>query len=232
VAPPVACRIEMTLPAAEVLSIVRVVMSDFAGFPGEAAGFFRQLARHNNRDWFEAHKHVYERACREPMKALVGELDPLATVRVSRINRDMRFARDGKPYKTYLAAGVRRNYISLTAEGLWVGTGLYRPEPAVLQRLRAAIADDASGASLTRIVAALKRKGYDVDTHDTVASAPRGYPADHPRIGLLRMKDIFAGRLIPPGPVLSTRKVVGAVRRVMADVEPLGEWLRRHVTRP
>jgi uncharacterized protein (TIGR02453 family) len=201
----------------------------FTGFPRGATGFFRDLARNNNREWFQAHKDVYERACRDPLKALVAELDPIATTRISRINRDMRFARDGAPYRTHLAAGVGRNYLNLSAEGLWIGTGMYRPEPPTLQKLRSAIDADTSGRELVRIVGVLRRKGYNVDTHESVNSTPRGFAADHPRIDLLRMKDIFAGKMIKPGPVLASRKAVAAVRKVMDDVHPLSEWLRRHV---
>jgi uncharacterized protein (TIGR02453 family) len=201
----------------------------FTGFPRAATEFFRDLARNNNREWFQAHKDVYEQACRDPLKALVGELDPMGTPRISRINRDMRFSRDAAPYKTHIAAGVRGIYINLSAQGLWVGTGMYRPEPAVLQRLRAAIDAHASGRELAAIVSALRRKRYDVGTHDSVNSAPRGYAADHPRIDLLRMKDIFAGRTIEPGPVLESRKSVAAVKKVVADVEPLGAWLAKYV---
>jgi len=42
----------------------------FTGFPPESLEFFRELAAHNNRDWFLAHKDVYQRACRGPMEAL------------------------------------------------------------------------------------------------------------------------------------------------------------------
>jgi uncharacterized protein (TIGR02453 family) len=201
----------------------------FTGFPREATEFFRQLSRNNNREWFQAHKDVYERACREPVKALIAELDPMGSAYISRINRDMRFSRDGAPYKTHIAAGVRRSYINLSSEGLWIGTGMYRPEPAVLQKVRQAIDADKPGRELARIVTALRKQGYDVGTHETVNSAPRGFAADHPRIDLLRMKDIFAGKLITPGPVLASRKAVAAVKKVMADVHPLGEWLARHV---
>jgi uncharacterized protein (TIGR02453 family) len=105
----------------------------FGGFPREAFEFFEQLARHNNRDWFHARQQVYEQACREPMKQLIAELgaNPVGT-KISRINRDMRFSRDKAPYRTYVAAGVRGNYISLSAAGLYVGTGIYKPEPAVM----------------------------------------------------------------------------------------------------
>jgi uncharacterized protein (TIGR02453 family) len=201
----------------------------FTGFPREAAEFFRELARNNNRDWFQAHKDVYEQACREPLKALAAELDPVGTPHISRINRDMRFSRDGAPYRTHIATGVLGTYVNLSAEGLYVGTGMYRPEPAVLQKFRAAIDADKSGRELARIVSAIRKKGYTVGTHDTVNSAPRGFKADHPRIELLRMKDIHAGKMLEPGPVLASRKAVSAVKKVMADVRPLADWIGRYV---
>ena len=55
--------------------------------------------------------------------------------------------------------------------------------------------------------------------------------ADHPRIDLLRMKDIHAGRTIEPGAVLASRKAVAAVKKVMADVQPLGDWLAKYRAR-
>jgi uncharacterized protein (TIGR02453 family) len=203
----------------------------FTGFPPEAITFFKQLARHNNREWFQAHKDVYEQSCREPMKALVADLGPgLGATKITRINRDIRFSNDRSPYRTYIAAGVRGNYISLSAAGLYVGTGVYKPEPAVLQRFRAAIDSDASGRTLQTIVTSLRRKGYDVNTHDSVTSVPRGYSADHPRIDLLRMKDIFAGKTFAPEPWLSTPKALDRIRRVMSEIKPLGDWLRQHVS--
>ena len=201
----------------------------FTGFPRAATEFFRELVRNNNRDWFQAHKDVYEQACRDPLKALVTELDPLGTPHISRINRDMRFSRDGKPYKTHIAAGVLGTYINLSAEGLYIGTGMYRPEPAVLQKFRSAIDADKSGRELAKIVSAIRQKGYTVGTHESVNSAPRGFAADHPRIEFLRMKDIHAGKTIPPGPVLASRKAVAAVKKVVTDIRPLADWIGRHV---
>ena len=123
---------------------------------------------------------------------------PLGADRLTRINRDMRFARDKSPYHTRISTVVRGCYLSLSADGLYVGTGLYMPEPPTLRRLREAIAADASGRKLVSLVAALRRKGYDVGTHESVASAPRGFSADHPRLDLLRMKDIHAGKMFKP----------------------------------
>ncbi len=201
----------------------------FSGFPRDVFDFFEDLASHNNRDWFLAHKDVYERACREPMRALVSALDPLGAARISRINRDMRFARGREPYKTHISAGVDGYYISISAHGLYVGTGMYKPEPAMLRRVRAAIDRDPPGRSLDTIVKSLRRTGYEVGTHESLRSTPKGYAADHPRIDLLRMKDIFGGKLMRPEPWLSTSKALDRIRNTMTGVRPLRDWLRSHV---
>jgi uncharacterized protein (TIGR02453 family) len=203
----------------------------FAGFPREAFTFFEGLASHNNREWFQANKDVYERACRAPMQSLLAELAPTyGSGKLTRINRDMRFARGQAPYKTFIASGVGgRYYLSLSKDGLYIGTGIYMPDGPTLRRLRDAIADDASGRKLASIVAGLRRKRYSVGTHETTAKAPRGYADTHPRIELLRMKDLHAGTQLPPSS-LSTRKALGRVAGVMTDVKPLSDWLKRHVS--
>jgi uncharacterized protein (TIGR02453 family) len=202
----------------------------FTGFPRESIEFFKQLAANNNRAWFLAHKDVYERTCRAPMQALVAEFEPrFGKAKVSRINRDVRFSRHRAPYKTYIAAGLGGYYISLSAEGLYVGAGFRRPDPVLLQRFRAAIDDDTRGRQIEAIVRSLRGKGYEVASHESLSSAPRGYSPDHPRIELLRKKDIFAGRLFAPGPWLATARALERVDRVMTDTGALVTWLQRHV---
>ena len=201
----------------------------FEGFPKQATTFFAGLAKNNNRDWFQAHKETYEQAVREPMKALVGALEPhLGRASISRINRDNRFFKNRPPYKTHIAAGVGRYYLSISAMGLYIGSGLYRPDSATLERLRAAIDRDDAGRELAKIVSALRRKSYQVDTHERLASVPRGYAKDHPRAELLQMKDIHAGRLIAPGPELSRRQALDSITRTMNELKPFIGWLTSH----
>jgi uncharacterized protein (TIGR02453 family) len=200
----------------------------FTGFPREAFSFWKGLEKHNNREWFLANRERYEQAVRRPMQLLVDELAPLyGASRLTRINKDMRFAR-AHPYKTYIATAIGGCYVSLSAQGLWVGSGIYKPDTATLRQLREAIADDRSGRELTRIVASLRRKGFETDTHGRLAKPPRGYEATHPRAGLLSMKDIYVGRLFGPSDV-STGKVLDGVVKAMASLEPFRAWLRAHV---
>jgi uncharacterized protein (TIGR02453 family) len=201
---------------------------EFTGFTREAFSFWKGLERNNNRDWFRAHKDQYEQAVRRPMQLLIDELAPLdGPGRLSRINKDMRFAKE-KPYKNYLATGLGGSYISLSKEGLWVGTGVYKPEPAALRQLREAIANDTSGRELTKIIASLRRKGFDVDTHARLDKPPRGYDETHPRVELLCMKDIYVGRLFGADDV-SSANVLNGVVKAMAELEPFRVWLRKYV---
>lgn len=202
----------------------------FAGIPREAFTFFKGLASHNNRDWFHANKETYEQSIRRPMQSLLAELAPTyGSGKLTRINRDMRFARGQAPYKTFIASVIGgKYYLSLSTDGLYIGTGIYMPDGATLQQLRVAIAADASGRKIASMLVALKRKKYYVGSHETTAKAPRGYTDDHPRIDLLRMKDIHAGKQLAPSAV-STRKALDRVVGVMNEIEPLSDWLRRYV---
>ena len=203
----------------------------FAGFSREAFTFFRNLAKNNNKDWFHANKGAYEVSCRDALKALTVVLDPpFGADRLTRINRDMRFARDkSAPYRTQISTVVRGNYLSLSADGLYVGTGIYMPDAPTLRRLREAIAADDSGRKLASMVAPLRRKGYTVATHESVDGVPRGFSADHPRLELLRMKDIHAGKMFAASSEITTPKAVQQIRRACEDIAPLRDWILRYV---
>ena len=83
----------------------------FTGFGPEALGFLRDLAREQDRAWFLANKDRYEATIRAPMASLVAALSNVLAARriplrgdpqraMFRIQRDVRFSRDKRPYKT------------------------------------------------------------------------------------------------------------------------------------
>jgi uncharacterized protein (TIGR02453 family) len=153
----------------------------FEGFGPGAFAFFKALARNNNREWFQPRKEAFERECLAPFKALTVALDPPhGASRITRIYRDVRLSKDKSPYQLHVSGIVGDTFLQISAEGLYVGTGLYMPDAAVLRAMREAIATEASGAELARLVKALRAKGYTVQSHESLASVPRGCSADHP----------------------------------------------------
>ena len=208
----------------------------FAGWPKPALQFFHGLRRDNSKAFFEAHRKVYDEQVRQPMEALLAELEqdlgPDIEVKIFRLNRDLRFSPDKRPYKEHLGAYVSSPraggvYLQVSNDGLYVAIGSHELAPDQLTRYRDAVAGK-DGEKLARIVAALLKDGYQV-TEPSFKRVPAGYPADHPRGDLLRCKGLMASRNWKPGPWLHTVEAKDRVREAIKDSKPLTGWLDRQV---
>lgn len=204
----------------------------FDGFPIAALDFYDDLEQDNSRVFWEEHKEIYARAVREPMEALVDELeDEFGPARVFRPHRDVRFAADKSPYKTHQGAFVRLSeangwYVELSAAGVKVGAGFYAAEPATLRLLRRVI-DGPDGATLQRIVDGLVGQGWELGGQK-LKTAPRGYGVDHPRIELLRHKTMTFGKDYGFGPIVHSPKLVDRVRADWDEARGFVEWVASH----
>jgi uncharacterized protein (TIGR02453 family) len=202
----------------------------FEGWPVEAVEFYEGLEADNTKTYWQEHKSVYERCVVAPMQELLSDLaDDFGEGRVFRPYRDVRFSKDKSPYKLNCAAHLPGGYISLSAEGLFVGSGLYMPDPDQVRRLRTAIDDRDPGSKLESIVVALRQSGYEVGAHEVLKTAPRGYSKDHPRIELLKYKGIVMSKAWPVGAWLGTRRAKGRVVACLEASRPLNAWLERYV---
>jgi uncharacterized protein (TIGR02453 family) len=206
----------------------------FSGFPAEAVAFYEGLAADNSRTYWQEHKRVYEQSVRAPMDELLAELAPFGPFHVFRPNRDVRFAKDKSPYKENIAAfgegdGGTGYYVHFSTAGMLAGSGYYNMLSDQLERFRGAVDDDVLGPQIDEIVRGLERKGLRAGAMDTLKTAPRGYPKDHPRIELLRRKGLMVSREWPMAAWMRTKAVVGRVRDVWTAAAPMNEWLDAHV---
>jgi len=212
-----------------------VDVSGFNGWPPEALEFYVGLEADNSKSYWHAHRDTYERAVREPFLRLGDEVaKEFGPLHVFRPYRDVRFSRDKSPYKTAAAAvtegpGGCGFYVQLSAEGLLVASGYYVLAADQLERWRAAVADPKRGPRIASEVDRLRASGYDIAAHESLKSAPRGYPKDHPRIELLRNKGLTVGRSFTPARWLHTRAAYDRIVRVWRDAAPVNRWLDRHV---
>src|SRR5437763_16236913 len=158
----------------------------FRGGPAEAIEFYEGLEADNSKTYWHENKPTYEKVVRGPMEELLAELaGEFGAGKIFRPNRDVRFSRDKSPYKTAMGATLAASgYVHLSAEGLGAGSGMYHMEQPQLDRFRRAVADDRTGKELEKLVAAVGKKGIDVSAHESLKTAPKGYPKDHPRIDL------------------------------------------------
>jgi uncharacterized protein (TIGR02453 family) len=203
----------------------------FTGIPTAALDFYEDLEADNTKSFWTAHKNLYDEQVKAPIEALCEALAPeFGTPKFFRPYRDVRFSKDKTPYKLSCAAHLPGGYVSFSADGLFVGSGLYMPDPPQLARFRAAVADDRSGPELESIVATLRKHAYDVGAHDTLKTAPKGYPQDHPRIELLRSKGLVMSKSWPVGAWLGTKKAKDRVVTCLNAARPLNVWIERCVS--
>jgi len=202
----------------------------FSGWPEEALDFYDGLAADNSKTYWTTHKQIYEAAVLRPMTELVEELAPeFGEAKIFRPYRDIRFSRDKTPYKTHIGALVGRGYVQFSAQGLAAGNGMYGMAPDQLDRYRQAVASDRAGGELEDAIAAIEKEGIGVSGRDVLKSAPRGYPADHPRIGLLRYKGIVAWKEWPVETWLETAAARDRVAGFLRATRPLTTWLAGNV---
>jgi uncharacterized protein (TIGR02453 family) len=202
----------------------------FEGWPAEALEFYEGLAADNSKSYWLAHKQVYDGCVLAPMRELVAEIEAEpGESKIFRPYRDVRFSRDKSPYKTEIAAAFRHGYVRLSAEGLGAGGGMHEMAADQLDRYRSAVAADIPGEELAKIVATLGEQDISVQGHELLKKVPRGYPADHPRAELLRQKGLYAWKQWPVEPWLGTATTRTKLVGFFTAVEPLSDWLSRHV---
>ena len=203
----------------------------FAGWPDTALEFYEGLEADNSKAYWTAHKARYEEAVRGPMADLLADLErEFGEGKVFRPNRDIRFSVDKSPYKTHIGAILSGGgYLQLSADGLAVASGIYGMAPDQLERYRRAVAEDLPGERLVCVIAEVEGDGIPVRGVQSLKTAPRGFPKDHPRIDLLRHKGLIAWKEWPPAAWLGTAEAKQRVAGVLRAARGLQDWLEAHV---
>jgi uncharacterized protein (TIGR02453 family) len=172
----------------------------FAGFPAAGLDFLRELAARQDRAWVAAHKADYEVHVRGPLGALVAALSARCAAAglplrgdskrsLFRLQRDVRFSPDKRPFQTHASAVLTRTgakrapgvlYVHLGPEGSFAAAGFYRPEPPQLARMRDALV--ARPAAWGRAGRALADAGLALDHDGALVRLPRGFEGAPPRL--------------------------------------------------
>ena len=224
-------------------------MSKFTGFGPEALGFFKALAFHQNRDWFQENKATYETQIREPTLALVEDLtERFAAAKIPlmgskktlfRINRDIRFAKDKRPYQTHAGATLTRTgdkmsdgvlYFHIAPPGMteWDGSpegsfaaiGFHIPEPGPLNAIRTAIKK--KPAACPTMEAELKKAKLKLGLGSQLTRVPRGCEdmKGSPVEGAIRLKSYMVE--VPIDDALVTKpKLADFLFKVATQAKPL-----------
>jgi uncharacterized protein (TIGR02453 family) len=224
----------------------------FPGFPKETFAFLEGIAAHNEKAWFEDHRDLYEAGYVAPARAFVEEMGPRLkklspTVQyeakingsLQRVNRDIRFSKDKRPYKEHLNLwfwhGDRKGWaqpgfwFSLGAKEVHLGTGMHMFEKEQMEAFRNSIVHPRSGKGLVTAVAAVEKAGpYEIGGK-TRKIPPRGFETDPDRADYLLYEGLYTSIRLP---------AKAAAKADFADVAfdhfkktwPIGKWLLEEVS--
>lgn len=226
-------------------------VAGFAGFRPAAVRFLRELKRHNERPWFESHRAVYESEVRQPLAALVDEVDvALAGVApeivgdprrsIFRIYRDVRFSKDKSPYKTHGACwfyhmdagrgvgseaqGGAGFYFHFAPGECLLAAGIWMPLRPALARIREAIIEDQTRFEAVVDARAFRRRFGTLDEESMLKRLPRGFADTHPAARWLRYQSFTVGRSLSERQALSPR-LASVLARDFATLTPFVRWL-------
>jgi len=190
-------------------------MTTFNGLPKDFFVFFKELAKNNERAWFEENKQRYKDVVVGPLSDFMSAMAP-RVAKISkhivvdprpnggsmfRIYRDVRFAKDKRPYKEHAGCQFRHAlgkdahvpgfYMHFAPDEVFFGGGVWMPEPDALNKVRRAIADQPKAWKKV-VEDKTFAKSFKGVEGDALSRPPKGFDAGHPFIDDIKRKSFFA----------------------------------------
>ncbi len=215
---------------------------EFTGFSEAGFRLLKKLKKNNDRDWFREHKEEYQELVEQPMAGLVLAVARECRTRqvplyakeknpVMRVYRDVRFSKDKTPYKTHVAAELRRSfsqsqmmlYLHFSPEESFAAAGVWQPERPLLHAWREEMVR--MPERFTEMVAELEGKKLAVSREHSLVTMPRGFQghADEPVGPWLKLTSFVTSRPFPQEECLQA-DLVEKVGEFAAAVRPLLEF--------
>lgn len=209
--------------------------------------FFKDLANHNEREWFQENKSIYDQISLniqelirnwahelEDLEPLLKDTDPKKSI--FRIYRDVRFSKNKIPYKTHIGMSISKGGKSNKWAGWYLhiepnnksflAAGKWSPETNELKAIRQEI-----DYNMEDFFSIIEEKKFlqtfgTLDKNDTLKKAPKDYEADHQAIEFLKLKSFTVSKGYTDEEVLSENFIKLLVQD-SKTVFPLIQFLNR-----
>lgn len=213
--------------------------------------FLKDLARNNNREWFEKNKSRYLESKVHFEEFVANLLHDMITVDESlsgldpkkltfRIYRDVRFSKDKRPYKTNMGASLSSSgkkgmgkpgyYLHIEPSNKsFIAAGLYMPMPEELSKVRQEI--DYNGDRLKKILNDKKLKTLfgDFWKADALKNIPKGYDKEHPYGEWLKLKSFIITHDLKDADLTDKNFLKNSIK-IMKVSKPLNDFLTESIS--
>ena len=212
--------------------------------------FLKDLAKKNDRSWFENHRSNYEDAKQDFENFIQSVIDRhskkdedlkdlVAKKCTFRINRDIRFSKDKSPYKTNFGASMNRGgkksifagyYFHCEPGKSFVGGGLWMPMPPEMKKIRQEI--DYCYDEFKELVSAKKFKSVYKELYAgediKLTKVPQGFEKDNPAAEYLKLKSWLAMKELSDEEI-TTRDLLKKTSEAFEALQPVIKFLNRAI---
>ena len=230
------------------------IEASFKGFSKDTLQFYKDLAKNNNRPWFEKNRTIFDKQVMVEASTFIVEMGrrlesiapniiavPKTDQSIFRIYRDTRFSKDKRPYKTHMAIFLWEGpykklensgfYFHLEPDKLFLGVGLYLFPNHLLKNYRDAVVHKQYGKSLAQAIEQVKKKKEYVLGWKQYKKVPRGYDPDHENAELLIYGGLgFSFESKIPQEIFSAAALDYCYKK-FKDMSPIHVWLREMLYR-
>lgn len=216
-------------------------------FPFNTLDFLTKLKENNNRKWFHNHKAEYDKNFLIPAQIAVIRLGdylqkyvpdinaiPEINKSIFRLQRDVRFSKDKKPYKTnlgiYLWEGDWRRlessgfYFHIEPGLFLLAVGFYMFPSNILKKFREILLYQTKESELYRIIKTLKRKGYTIE-ESKYKKLPKGFTPEHHFAELSKFSGLYAMFETKDFNQFYKLDIIKFASEVFKDMVPLHKWI-------
>jgi uncharacterized protein (TIGR02453 family) len=211
--------------------------------------FLKQLAKNNNKEWFDVNRKKYEAAKADYVQSVQKIIEEfsktdatLASVDAKkcmfRINRDIRFSKDKSPYKINMGASINAGgkisfnagyYLHIQPGESFVGGGVYQPMPDVLKKVRQEVDynfDEFSKIINSKKFKAIYKNGLSKGGEMSLSRPPKGYDENNPAIEYLKLKSFIAMTPLTDEQI-TDKKFVATVVKAFDALHPMIVFLNK-----
>jgi uncharacterized protein (TIGR02453 family) len=211
--------------------------------------FLKQLAKNNNKEWFDINRKKYEAAKADYVQSVQKIIDEfsktdatLSSVEAKkcmfRINRDIRFSKDKSPYKINMGASINAGgkisfnagyYLHIQPGESFVGGGVYQPMPDVLKKVRQEVDynfDEFSKIINSKKFKAIYKNGLSKGGEMSLSRPPKGYDENNPAIEYLKLKSFIAMTPLTDEQI-TDKKFVSTVVKAFEALHPMILFLNK-----
>lgn len=186
-------------------------------FTAASFKFLSELEKNNTREWFNDNRETYDTTLAAPFEACLEALSKkLASAKVSlkggpktmfRMNRDVRFSKDKRPYKTAVSGMLTPDgskneagpvlYLQCGAKGGFMAAGYHQLGAKDLGPIRDKIV--AQPKAFEKIIKDLAKNKLELDGENSLTAMPRGYEnfAQHFLADVIKLKSLIVREELP-----------------------------------